>query len=243
MKIIFSYLAIAIVALYANNSSASDLSEIKNTINNSISSRSPSKIHVNEVRETQIPGVYEVRHDDTSIIYSDAKGDFIFQGSLINTKTNKNLTDERVSKLAEIDFKSLPFSDSFSIINGTGQRHIAIFEDPNCGYCKKLESDLQKLENVTISIFLDPILGSDSLVKSKAIWCADDKAKSWQDWMIRGKAPNAKTCDTEALSRNTKFGSKHKISGTPTIFFEDGTRYPGVVDIAKIEKVFAGIQK
>lgn len=226
-----------------NYCSATDLGSVKSTISKNLTDRSPSKIVVEDVNETQISGLYEVKFNGTEILYSDSKGEFILQGSLINTSTNKNLTEEKIAKLSAVDFKLLPFADSFAIIRGNGKRRIAIFEDPNCGYCKKLEVDLLKLDNVTINIFLNPILGADSLTKATAIWCSPDRVKSWQDWMIRGIQPKGAACEVKALDRNNDFGRRHKITGTPTMLFEDGTRFPGVVEIEKIEKVFSGIKK
>jgi thiol:disulfide interchange protein DsbC len=126
--------------------------------------------------------------------------------------------------------------DAITIVRGNGERKLAVFEDPNCGYCKRFERDLAKLDNITVYLFLYPILGKDSLEKSKSIWCAKEPAKSWQDWMLRDQSPVAANCDTTALKRNVDFGQKMKISGTPTSIFVDGTRIPGAVDMVLLEK-------
>jgi thiol:disulfide interchange protein DsbC len=111
-----------------------------------------------------------------------------------------------------------------------------VFEDPNCGYCKRFEKDLQKINNVTVYLFLYPILSPDSTVKSQAIWCAKDKAKAWQDWMAHDIAPVAASCDTSAIARNVELGHKFKITGTPTLVFADGSRVPGAVGADQVEK-------
>ncbi|MBL8441087.1 MAG: DsbC family protein, partial [Betaproteobacteria bacterium] len=116
-------------------------------------------------------------------------------------------------------------------------RVLATFEDPNCGYCKRLARDLQKLDNVTIYTFLYPILSEDSVRKSRQIWCSSDRAKAWNEWMVDGKAPSAKEdCDSSAVIKNQEFGHKLNISGTPTLFFGDGERVPGAVPLARIEQ-------
>jgi thiol:disulfide interchange protein DsbC len=121
---------------------------------------------------------------------------------------------------------------------GAGGRRLAVFEDPNCGYCKRLERDLAKVDDVTIHVFLYPILGRDSQEKSRQIWCAKDKGKVFVDWMVRGVAiPASAECDTSALQRNTAMGQRMRITGTPTLFFPDGTRVPGAIDRATIEKL------
>ena len=129
--------------------------------------------------------------------------------------------------------------DAFTIVRGNGKRKLAVFEDPNCGYCKRFERDLQKVDNVTIHMFLYPILGADSGDKSRQIWCAKDPAKAWTDWMVRDQTPTqtvTAACDVAAITRNVEFGRKHKISGTPTLLFADGSRVPGAVSAAQVEK-------
>ena len=134
-----------------------------------------------------MPGLFEVRVG-TDLFYTDAEGNFLIQGHLIDTKLQRNLTEERIDKLLAIDFDALPLKDAFTIVRGNGKRKMAVFEDPNCGYCKRFERDLQKVDNVTIYMFLYPILGPDSTDKSRNIWCAKDKAKAWLDWMVRDQA-------------------------------------------------------
>ena len=124
-------------------------------------------------------------------------------------------------------------------MRGNGQRKVAVFEDPNCGYCKRFERDLQKVDNVTVYMFLYPILSPDSVEKSKNIWCAKDKAKAWTDWMVRDQSPAAASCDSTVLARNTEFGKKYKITGTPTLIFADGSRVPGAINTQQIEKYLA----
>jgi len=114
---------------------------------------------------------------------------------------------------------------------------LATFEDPNCGYCKRLAKELTKLDNITVYTFLVPILSEDSFKKSKQIWCASDRAKAWNDWMVENKAPEGKDdCDTSAIVKNMEFGRKLKINGTPTMFFTDGERVPGAMPIDRIEQ-------
>jgi thiol:disulfide interchange protein DsbC len=145
-----------------------------------------------------------------------------------------------MNKLTAIDFEKLPFADAFTIVRGNGKRRIALFEDPNCGYCKRFERDLQKVDNVTIHVFLYPILGPQSTERSKVIWCARDKARTWQDWMVQDKPlPTATGCDTAALARNVELGRRHQVTGTPTLVFTDGRRVPGAIASADVEKYLA----
>ncbi|MEN9903959.1 MAG: protein-disulfide isomerase [Pseudomonadota bacterium] len=206
------------------------------TIRKNLAERLPNLPRIEEVSKTPMAGLYEVRVNQSDVFYTDADGNYLLRGELIDTRNRSNLTEERVEKLSAIDFKALPFKDSFTIVRGNGKRRIAIFEDPNCGYCKRFERDLARIDNVTVHVFLYPVLGPDSQAKSQAIWCAKDKARAFEDWMLRNIAPATANCDTSAIQRNLAFGQKHRITGTPTSFLTDGTRLPGAVPLEMIEQ-------
>jgi thiol:disulfide interchange protein DsbC len=192
---------------------------------------------VESVTKSGYLGLYEV-YADGNILYTDEKMTaFIAGGQLIDGKSLKNVTDERMRKLTAIKFSDLPLERAIKQVRGDGKRVLATFEDPNCGYCKRLAKDLQKLDNVTIYTFLLPILSEDSLKKSKQIWCSADRTKAWNDWMLDGRAPGSKDdCDTSAVTKNQEFGRRLNISGTPTIFFADGERVPGAIPLPKLEQ-------
>lgn len=206
-------------------------------IRKNLAERLPNFPKIDEITKSPIPGLFEVRIGN-EIFYTDEQGNHIIDGSLIDTRTRANLTQERIDKLTAIDFAKLPFKDAIVWKSGTGERKMAVFADPNCGYCKRFERDLTEVKNVTVYTFLYPILGADSLEKSKNIWCAKDRTAAWRDWMLEGSAP-AKAmgqCDTAALQRNAEFGRKYRINGTPGIVFEDGKRAPGAMSTAQIEQ-------
>ena len=207
-------------------------------IRKNLAERLPALSKIDEVSKTPMNGLYEIRVD-SDIFYTDAEGNFLIQGNLIDTKGKRNLTEERVTKLSAIDFDELPLKDAFTQVRGNGKRKLAVFEDPNCGYCKRFERDLQKVNDVTIHTFLIPILSADSVEKSKNIWCAKDKNKAWLDWMVRDQPAAKASCDTAALERNLAFSKKYKITGTPTVFFANGTRVPGAISAPEIEKQLA----
>ncbi len=192
---------------------------------------------VESVTKSGYLGLYEV-YMEGNIFYTDEKMTaFIAGGQLIDAKTMKNTTEERMRKLTAIKFNELPLDRAIKQVRGNGKRVLATFEDPNCGYCKRLAKDLLKLDNATIYTFLLPILSEDSLKKSRQIWCATDRAKSWNDWMIDGKVPTGKEdCDTTAVDKNREFGRKLNITGTPTMFFADGERVPGAMPLDRIEQ-------
>ena len=227
---------LALAALSMNTTFAQEA-----TLRKNLSERLPNLPKIDEVSKTPMNGLYEVRMGN-EVMYSDAEGNFLIQGSLIDVKQKRNLTEERMEKLSAIPFDQLPMKTAFTQVRGNGKRKLAVFADPNCGYCKRFEKDLQKLDNVTIHHFLYPILGEDSRTKSRNIWCAKDKAKAWNDWMINGVAPAANACDSSIIDANVEFGKKQRITGTPTLFFADGSRVPGAVPIAQVEKMLADIK-
>jgi thiol:disulfide interchange protein DsbC len=192
---------------------------------------------VESVTKSGYMGLYEV-YADGQLLYTDEKmTTIIVGGQLIDAKTMKNVTDERMKKLTAIKFSELPLERAIKQVRGDGKRIMATFEDPNCGYCKRLAKDLLKLDNVTVYTFLYPILSEDSVRKSKQIWCSTDRAKAWNDWMVDGKAPAGREdCDTSAVTKNQEFGRKLNISGTPTMFFADGERVPGAMPLPRIEQ-------
>ncbi|MFN4361451.1 MAG: DsbC family protein [Hylemonella sp.] len=213
------------------------------TLRKNLAERLPQLPAINEVSKTPIPGLFEIRVNDNEIYYSDAEGNYLIQGHLIDVRQKRNLTEERVDKLLAIDFKSLPFKDAFTVVRGNGARKMAIFSDPNCGYCKRIERDLARLDNVTIHVFLYPVLGPGSTEKSKLVWCSKERGQAWLDLMLKDQLPSAAACDVQAIQRNLAFGQKLKVQGTPTLFFADGSRVPGAIDFPQIEKQLAAASR
>jgi thiol:disulfide interchange protein DsbC len=207
-------------------------------IRKNLTERLPNISKIDEVTKSPVNGLWEVRIG-TDILYTDAEGNYLIQGNLIDTKARRNLTEERIEKLTAIDFNALPVKDAFTIVRGNGKRKVAVFQDPNCGYCKRFERDLQKVDNITVHMFLLPILGKDSTDKARNIWCSADKGKTWTDWMVRDQTPAPANCDTAALARNVEFSKKHRINGTPLVLFADGSRVPGAIPAAQVEKFLA----
>lgn len=215
---------------------------VQATIKKALAERLPQFPKVDEVRRTPIPGLYEVRFG-TEVRYADAKGDYFFEGDLVDLKTRKSLTQERVDKLTAVSFNSLPFKDAIVWKRGNGKQRLAVFVDPNCGYCKRFERTLQELKDVTVYTFLIPILGSDSKDKSRNIWCAKDNADAWLGWMLKNKEPMAATCDEAPIERNLAFARKYQIHGTPAVVFEDGSRVPGALPLESLVERMAKAEK
>jgi thiol:disulfide interchange protein DsbC len=205
-------------------------------IRKNFAERLPDFPKIDEVTKTAIPGIYELRVG-SDVLYTDEQGSYLIEGQMIETKTRTNLTEARIAKLTAIDFKTLPLKDAMVWKQGTGERKLVVFADPNCGYCKKFERDLQAVKDVTVYTFLYPILGGDSPEKSKAIWCAKDNTKAWREWMLKGTpVTDSKECDTSVLQRNVALGRKYRVNGTPGLVFEDGKHQAGALGTEQIEK-------
>lgn len=189
------------------------------------------------VTKTPYAGLYEVVLGD-KVFYSDEKGDYLFFGGVFDSKTQANLTDERTQKINAVKFDSLPLDSAIKIVKGNGKRKLAVFSDADCPYCKKLEQDMAKVTDVTIYVLLYPIdtLHPQSAEKSKTIWCAQDRVKAWNDWMLKNTLPkNKATCETP-IAKIAEVGKKLRVDGTPTLIFADGRRVPGAISAAQIEK-------
>ncbi len=213
-------------------------------IRKNLAERMPNLPKIDEVQRTPVNGLWEVRIG-TDVLYTDAEGQYVIQGEIFDTKDRKNLTQARIDKLTAIDFAKLPFADAIVYKQGTGVRKLAVFADPNCGYCKRFERDVAALKDATVYTFVYPILGPDSDTKSRDIWCAKDRGKAWRDWMFDGKLPpkaDAK-CDVTAIARNVEMGKKFRVQGTPAAVLEDGMRLPGAVPLEQLEKRVAAAAK
>lgn len=199
-------------------------------------------VKVDSVTKTPYAGLYEVRIG-SEILYTDEKVQYLFVGNVIDAQNQTNYTKARIDDLSKIKFADLPFDSALKTVKGDGKRVMAIFEDPNCGYCKRFRKTLQGVDNITVYTFMYNILAEDSSVKSKNIWCSADRNKAWDEWMINGKA--APTAAANCATPNEKIsalGQKLRISGTPTIFFTDGSRLPGAVDVKALETKWASIK-
>lgn len=187
-----------------------------------------SRYRLEEIRATPMPGVYEVRLGSDLLIYVDGDGRYMFyQGDLVEIASQRNLTRERVEELQTIDFRTLPLDLAIRQVNGNGKRVVAVFEDPNCGYCKRLRADLVKLDDITIYTFPLAFLAADSDTKARKALCAADKVRAWNDLLLNNRVPgNAGTCDTP-MKQVAELAQKLGITGTPVLFFSNGRRLTG----------------
>ncbi len=195
-------------------------------------------IHIAGITRTPYSGLIEVHTNDNELFYTDEKVSFLFVGAIRDgNDLQRNLTEERLQALTAIQYADLPFEGSFKIVRGTGRRQLAYFSDPTCPYCKQLEKELARLDDITINVFLYPILSAEAMPKSRAIWCTADRGKSWLNWMINGVAPSAGMCNSDVIDRNLAFGRKIRVNSVPTLVLANGTRLPGMRTVAEISRL------
>lgn len=202
--------------------------------------------NVESITKTPYLGLYEMLVDG-EVVYTDPDFKYLIVGSLIETKTKINLTDARQREIEDkklkslaFPFEQLPFDLAIKKVKGDGSRKVAVFSDPDCPFCRKLEKDIEKVTDVTIYIFLFPIeqLHPKAPEMSRAIWCAPDRVKAWNEYMLKGVVPKSPKCDNP-VEKIVAYGQSKKINGTPTIFFADGKRVPGAIPAERFEELLS----
>ena len=204
--------------------------------------------NIESISKTTYLGLYELLVDG-EVLYTDADFNYLVVGNIIDTRSKINLTEARQREIEERKLKSiafpfdqLPFDLAIKKVKGDGSRKIAVFSDPDCPFCHRLEKDLDKITNVTIYIFLFPIeqLHPKAPEMARAIWCAPDRVKAWDEYMLKNVVPKSAKCDTP-VDKIVAYGQGKKINGTPTIFFADGKRVPGAIPAERIEEMLGKV--
>jgi thiol:disulfide interchange protein DsbC len=199
------------------------------------------KANIQSVTKMPVMGLYELVVNG-EIVYSDENFDYIiYEGNIIDVKNDRNFTEERKRKLTMIPFDDLPLEYAFKRVKGNGERKMAVFTDPDCPFCKRIEGDLSKVDNVTIYMFLFPIdsLHPKATEKSKRIWCSADRNKAWDEYMQKGVTPSAAPNCDNPVDKLVQFGTQRGINATPTLVFANGDRVPGAISATQIEKLLS----
>ena len=204
------------------------------TLKNNLSQHYP-KLHIRDIQPTEMVGLYSAHLDD-QIIYLDEKAQYLFSGSMIRLKDQKNLTQDLALKQHSIDWEKLPLQDAIKTVKGNGKHQLVIFSDPNCPYCKKLDAELDKLNDVTIYTFIYP-LKTQSLAVSKQVWCEANRAYAWKNLMQKGRQPQVQSC-ANPIERNLVLGQKIGAVGTPTLIFANGLRIVGGRSAEEIQQIW-----
>lgn len=190
-------------------------------------------VTVDGIRATPFPNLLEVEVGGT-LLYTDPQASFVMQGSLLDSKSRVDLTEQRMQELNRVSLDELPLDKAIKLVKGDGSRQMVVFEDPNCGYCKRLHTTLQEIDNVTVYSLMFPILGPDSRRKAEDIWCAQNPAEALSDWMGGGVRPEKASCE-HPLDQLLAVGQKLRVQGTPAIYFADGSRADGWLPAAQLQ--------
>jgi thiol:disulfide interchange protein DsbC len=235
----FPWLALVLCMISAAAVAQTTEAKLKKLLQGRLGNEQP----VESVTKTPYAGLYEVKVGN-ELVYTDADGKFVLIGHVFDTETSKDLTQAKLDEMNKIKFSDLPLDLAAKSVKGSGKRVIAVFEDPNCGYCKRFRKSLVEVKDLTVYTFMYPVLGEDSLKKVKNLWCTPDRAKAWDDWMLEGKAAPAaaESCSTAAIDKVIELGKKYRVTGTPTIVFADGSRIPGAIDTKTLENKLAQIK-
>ena len=217
--------------LLAAQKESKDVAAIRQTLE----SRYP-KMKILDVTPAPIPSLYEV-FTGGAIYYTDKSGNYLISGSLVDTRSKKDLTEDRVNERNAISFGSLPFDQAIKIVKGSGTRKLAVFTDPDCPYCRRLEEELKTVTDTTVYVFLFPLkqIHPNAEAHAKAIWCSNDRAEAWSQWMLEKKEPQATACAADPVNTVLELGEKLHVSGTPTLYFENGSRSAGAMSAKDLE--------
>lgn len=241
-KITVGVLAVLTALGLATSSCAQDArTDTAARIQKTLQTRIP-KLTIEKVQPSQWPWLYEVVTDG-ELFYTDATGDYLFYGKVMDTRTREDLTAKRWNDLLKVDFNSLPLNLALKQVKGNGSRRLVVFADPFCPYCVRFERTLQEITDVTVYTFLYPLesLHPGATEKSRLIWCAQDRQAAWSAWMLSKKEPAAGDCKADQIDTLVKLGERLKVTGTPTLIFEDGRRVPGALGKEQLEEEFNSI--
>jgi thiol:disulfide interchange protein DsbC len=204
-----------------------------NEIRQSLQSKFPGIGNIEHIVKTPYAGLYEVVIGD-QLLYTDDQGEYIFDGSVIDAKTRRDLSEERRRVLFAIDFDKLPLDLAVKEVKGNGKRKLAIFTDPNCPYCKRLEQELSGVTDVTLYLYLYPIFpGSHEIVRN--VLCSSDPVRAWNDWMLKKIRPANAVCKTQT-DKVMALGQKLHVNGTPNLIFGNGIQAPGFLPAEELQK-------
>lgn len=207
---------------------AAEVSDEYAQLASALRANTKGKVVPTAISKTPVPGVFEII-SGMDVFYTDTSGRYAFvEGHMLDLATTKDLTQDKLEKISGIDFDKLPLQMAIKTVRGNGKRTLAVFEDPNCSFCRSLRTLLGHLDDVTIYSFPYPVLSADSETKVRAVLCAKDKERAWDKLMTTGHSPVVASCnaDVQAL---IDLGNRLHVMGTPTVFFSNGKRFQGAV--------------
>ena len=233
MKALIRVIAVALGALAF--SALADEAQIRRAIESKLGGG-----RIEGIQPAPVSGLWEVRFRTSrgvDVIYSDATGSYLIKGNIYDLKTERDLTDERLRKLNAIRFDSLPLAQAVKVQRGNGKRVVAMFSDPYCPYCQQIEKSLQQIDDITVYVFMYPVIKPELADHSKAVWCSPDRAKAWLDLALRGKRPTGSASCETPVEKNLELGRSLGVNSTPTLIFANGERVSGGLPAADLKEL------
>jgi thiol:disulfide interchange protein DsbC len=233
-------LALALCSLLIAGAAHAAGTGVESQIMQTLQKRFP-QVQIDVVEPSPVPGLYQVISGD-KVLYVDASGDHLILGNMIDTRTKENLSQDAVDARYSINFNSLPFGEAIKIVRGNGARKLALFEDPDCPFCRQLEHNMTSLSDVTIYLFLFPIqeLHPNALTDAKLIWCSPDRASAWTNWMVyRTPIPGGGSCANDPIAKINTLAQSLHVTATPTIFLQNGHRIGGSIPVSQLQQMMA----
>jgi thiol:disulfide interchange protein DsbC len=189
-------------------------------------------VKIEGIQPGPIPGLYEVRYrsaEGVQVVYTDANATYIIVGTIYESRSSRNLTEERMRKLNAIKFESLPLELAVKVQRGNGKRVLAMFSDPYCPACRQFERSLAQVDNVTIYVFMYPVIRPENTEHSRMVWCSADRAKAWLELAAapKPKVPDAAAGCDDPVDKVLKLGRGLGVNSTPTLILANGERVTG----------------
>jgi thiol:disulfide interchange protein DsbC len=229
-------LAIAAAAVVFAGAAGADEAAIRKMLANKIGAGAV----IEGVQPGPMPWLWEVRlstPDGVQLVYTDANASYLIQGTIHDLRSDRNLTEDRLRRLNAIKFESLPLDQAVKVQRGDGRRVLVMFSDPYCPYCQQFEKNLQQVDNISIYVFMYPVIRPQLADHSKAVWCSTDRAKAWLELALRGNPPSASASCDNPVQATLELGRKLGVNSTPTLFLASGERIQGGMSASDLREI------
>ena len=235
MKKIITLAALSLLGLTFSAAHADE-----NTVKESMAKHMPT-MKVDAIKASEVKGLYEVSVGN-SVFYVSEDGKYLLEGHLIDIAARKDLTEGRANDTHVKALNKLGVDKMIVFKPKTSKYTVTIFTDIDCGYCRKLHSEIDTYlaEGITIQYIFFPRSGkdTDSYKKAISVWCADDR-KTALTAAKKNEAVKPKTCDNP-VDAHMKLAEEFAVNGTPTIVSEKGVVYPGYLPAKQLAEMLKG---
>jgi thiol:disulfide interchange protein DsbC len=195
------------------------------------------------VSPAPLQGLWEVRvrmqDGEVQIFYTDAVAAYLVQGRIYDLREDRDLTEQRLRKLNAIRFDALPLDLAVRVQRGNGKRVLAMFSDPYCPACRNFERQLAQIDDITVYVFMYPVIRPENVDHSRAVWCSPDRQKAWLELAAseRAKVPSASPGCPNPVDKVLELGRKLGVNSTPTLYFANGERFSGGLSAADLRSL------